>query len=151
MSLGSGALPATGHHSAMLTVLLWVREWRVTQEPPERPNIFTTSDLPKQSSKCPVGSHFRELIPSCKLERGNERSIRGNGVGNVLTVNWQLVTTLANKPGRLREPQAARSHTPQLWPKGSFHWGSPLQKACPRCARPHTGELREIRAQDQSL
>ena len=68
MSLGSGALPASGHHSAVLTVLLWMREWRVTQVPPERPSNFTTSDLPKQSSRCPVGSHFRELTLSCRVK-----------------------------------------------------------------------------------
>lgn len=69
MSQGSGALPASGHHSVMLTVLVWMREWRVTQVPPERPSTFTTSDLPKQSSKCPVGSHFSELTLSCRVKR----------------------------------------------------------------------------------
>lgn len=69
MSLGSGALPASGHHSATLTVLEWMREWKVTHVPPERPSIFTTSDLPKHRSKCPVGSHFREVTLSCRVKR----------------------------------------------------------------------------------
>lgn len=77
MSLGSGALPASGHHSAIVTVLVWMREWRVTQVPPERPSTSTTSDFPKQSSKCPVGSHLRELTLSCRVKGGRvEWSIR---------------------------------------------------------------------------
>lgn len=52
-----------------------------------------------------------------------------------------------NKPGRHTALQAAHSHMSQLRPRGSFHQGSPLQKACPQCARRHTGELEEIRGE----
>lgn len=48
-----------------------MREWRVTQAPPERPSIFTTSDLPKQNSKCPVGSHLSKLTLSCRVKGEN--------------------------------------------------------------------------------
>lgn len=60
----------------MLTVLVWKRLWRVTQELPERPSTFTTSDLPKQSSKCPVGSHFKEHTLSYIVKsRADEQSV----------------------------------------------------------------------------
>lgn len=178
MSLGSGALPASGHHSAMFTVLVWMRECRVTQVAPERPSIFTTSDLPKQSSKCPVGSHFRELTLSCRVKKGRvEWSIREGWKmiqctfyvtmckqqSHICRLTWVWSTSnclsfwlcsgvhFANKPGRQTALQAAHSHRSQLRLKGSFHWSSPLRKACPHCARQHTGELEEIRGKDQSL
>lgn len=143
MSLGSGALPASGHHSAMLTVLGWMRVWSVTQVPPERPSIFTTSDLPKQSSKCPVGSHFREFTLSCRVKGGRESQ---SELFVFFVLFWGEFSQ--NKPGRQTELQAAHSHRSPLWPRGFFRWGSPLQKACPHCARRHTGELGEIRGED---
>lgn len=154
MSLGSGALPARGHHSAMLTVLVWKREWRVTQVAPDCPKIFTTSDLPKQRSKCPVGSHFRELTLSCR--RGTERGgVRKHNMGEKNMTDGQIVVCISSlhtdimsvddEPERETALQAARSHRSQLWPEGSSHWGSLQQKACPHCARLHTEALEKIR------
>ena len=52
-----------------------MRECRVTQVPPEFPSIFVASDLPKQSSKCPVGSHLREVTLSCRVKGSGEEHI----------------------------------------------------------------------------
>lgn len=57
----------------------------------------------------------------------------------------------ADKPGRQTALLAAHSDRSQLFPKGSFHWDIPLQKACPHCARRHTGGLGEIMGEESHL
>lgn len=63
--------------------------------PPERPSIFTTSDLPKQSSKCPVGSHFSELTVSCRVK--GARVEWSGGKLSFVTTKSHIKTDLAVK------------------------------------------------------